>query len=200
MQIISHRHGSVSAAVADSRTCYNSEGCPAFFTNLNFPVILRFQGHEDRSDELLATDSEQIAMENRNARFWDDWWKVRLARGVSDRFPCLESPIGSDPRSLYWLVNSSELLARVMQEQGLRSILCAGNGTSQEPRALAAAGFDVTALDISPVAIACSKDFEADSSSLAYFCDPELYRPRGSVEFVVGDLLTLRYAQVCSTS
>ena len=33
MQIISHRHGSVSAAVADSRTCYNSEGCPAFFTN-----------------------------------------------------------------------------------------------------------------------------------------------------------------------
>ena len=55
MQIILYRHGSVSAAVADSRTRYNVRDV-LHFHQLNFPVILRFQGHEDRSDELLATD------------------------------------------------------------------------------------------------------------------------------------------------
>jgi hypothetical protein len=36
----------------------------------------------------------------------------------------------------------------------MRRILCAGSGISQERRAIAEAGFDVVALDISPQAIA----------------------------------------------
>jgi hypothetical protein len=78
-----------------------------------------------------------------------------------------------------------------MSEHGLRTILCAGNGVSREPRALAAAGFDVTSLDISPVAVSYAKAHDADSHRLGYFCSPKLHRPGGRVEFVAGDLLDI---------
>jgi hypothetical protein len=133
----------------------------------------------------------RIPMEPKDARFWDEWWKDRLSKDTSDMFPCFESPLGSNPRSLFWLVHSDNLLVKVMSERGLRTILCAGNGISQEPRALAAAGFDVTALDISPVAVSCAEAYDADSRRLSYFCSPELHRPGGRVEFVVGDLLDI---------
>jgi hypothetical protein len=128
-------------------------------------------------------------MEPKDARFWDEWWKVRLSEGTSDMFPCFESPLGRGPRDLFLLVHSDNLLVKVMSERGLRTILCAGNGISQEPRALAAAGFEVTALDISPVAVSCAEAYNADSRRLSYFCSPGLHRPGGRVEFVVGDLL-----------
>lgn len=41
------------------------------------------------------------------------------------------------------------LLIEVMRNHGMKSILCAGNGISQEPKALAAAGMEAVALDIS---------------------------------------------------
>ncbi len=78
-----------------------------------------------------------------------------------------------------------------MVEYGLRTVLCAGNGVSQEPRALAAMGFEVTALDISPVAASRAEACHDDSRGCGHFCSPQLYRPGGSVEFVVGDLLDL---------
>jgi Methyltransferase domain len=131
-------------------------------------------------------------METKDAGFWDEWWRNRLSDKDfprNDFFPCFESPLGRDRRSLYRLVNGDDLLATVMAEQGLRTILCAGNGVSQEPRALAAAGFDVTALDISPVAVSRAEAYKADSRARGYFCRPDQHRPGGRVQFVVGDLL-----------
>jgi hypothetical protein len=43
-------------------------------------------------------------------------------------------------------------LVGAMRANGMKTVLCVGNGISQEPRALAWAGFDVTALDLSPLA------------------------------------------------
>jgi hypothetical protein len=43
-------------------------------------------------------------------------------------------------------------LVDAMRANGLRTVLCVGNGISQEPKALARAGFAVTALDLSPLA------------------------------------------------
>jgi hypothetical protein len=59
-----------------------------------------------------------------------------------------------------------------MSASGLRTVLCAGNGISPEPRALAAAGFDVTALDFSPAAtrLASIRPEQSD-----VFCDPNLF-------------------------
>jgi len=44
------------------------------------------------------------------------------------------------------------VLVRVMNDEGIKRVLCAGNGISQEPKALAAAGMNVVAMDISPQA------------------------------------------------
>jgi Methyltransferase domain len=133
----------------------------------------------------------RISMASKDAQFWDEWWKVRLSDRSSDTFPFFPHPLKDNPRSLFWLVNSDDLLAKVMSEHGFRTILCAGNGVSQEPRALAAGGFDVTALDISPVAVSWAEACHVDSRALGRFCSPELHRPGGRVEFVVGDLLDL---------
>src|SRR5215469_83800 len=46
----------------------------------------------------------------------------------------------------YWL-------ARTMRRLGYRTLLCAGNGLSLEPFALASAGFEVTAADLSSSAM-----------------------------------------------
>lgn len=129
-------------------------------------------------------------METQDAGFWDDWWRHRLLDGSPNLlFPGFPSPIGWDPSSLYKLVNSDDLLATVMVEQGLRTVLCVGNGISQEPRALAAAGFEVTTLDISSVAVSYAQAYVVDEDGLDRYCSPALHRPGGHVEFVVGDLL-----------
>jgi len=67
-------------------------------------------------------------------------------------------------------------------------VLCAGNGIAQEPRALAAAGFAVTALDISPVAVGVAKAYQPSARGLGGLVAPPLHRPGGRVEFVAGDL------------
>ena len=132
----------------------------------------------------------RIPMEPKDAEFWDEWWRDRLSKEQgSSAFPFFASPIGRDPRSLFRLLNGDDLLATVMSGHGLRTILCAGNGVSQEPRALAAAGFDVTALDISPLAVSHAEAYEPDLDSLGQFCSEERHRPGGRVEFVVGNLL-----------
>jgi hypothetical protein len=77
-----------------------------------------------------------------------------------------------------------------MAEYGLRTVLCAGNGVSREPHALAEAGFDVTALDLSPTASGIAKKaFERDPRRVGSFAGPEVHRKGGHVEFVVGNLL-----------
>lgn len=135
----------------------------------------------------------QTSMDTKDEGFWDDWWRHRLLDGSPNLLlPGFSGPIGRDPSSLYKLVNRDDLLATVMVEQGLRTVLCVGNGVSQEPRALAAAGFEVTALDISSVAVAYAQAYVVDEDGFGRFgryCSPALHRPGGHVEFVVGDLL-----------
>jgi SAM-dependent methyltransferase len=79
-------------------------------------------------------------------------------------------------------------LVRVMNAEGMRRVLCAGCGISQEPRALAEAGFQVTALDISPRAIEITRGLGFGAEVFETFCEPDMVREGGHVEFVVGDL------------
>ena len=130
-------------------------------------------------------------MDTQNAEYWDRWWTTRISEGRAAVFPMFPAPILSygarrvDP-------NSNELLVSVMAEYGLRSVLCAGNGVSQEPRALAALGFDVTAVDISPVATQFAEAFQDDVPAWSgFFHGPQMRRPGGSLKFVAGDLLDI---------
>jgi Methyltransferase domain len=120
----------------------------------------------------------------RREAFWNKWWRDRLrTEGSSDVYPTLPGPLTN-------LLARPEGLAAEMVRYGLRTVLCAGNGVSAEPRILAAAGLQVTALDISPVATAFAETYRdpkvGDHKS---FISPELQLPGGHVEFVVGDLL-----------
>lgn len=146
---------------------------------------------------------------------WDRWWKNRLSRGPAERFPMLrhspgpedmfpmlEAPLVKYRDHLYDVANNDRVLIAVMAEQGLRTVLCAGSGVSQEPRALAAVGFQVTALDVSSTALRVAKAFELGPHGLRHFCGPALFdadsqsevpvRPGGHVHFVVGNVLDTR--------
>jgi len=80
-------------------------------------------------------------------------------------------------------------LVDLMRANGLRTVLCVGNGISQEPRALARAGFDVTALDLSPYATEVACGFTgAPDEFLAGLFGGRSAGPDGHVEFVTGDL------------
>jgi hypothetical protein len=124
-------------------------------------------------------------METQDAAFWDRWWQARVSEGTADVFPTFPAP-GAQPAA-----NSNHLLLSVMAEYGLRTVLCAGNGVSQEPRALAEAGCDVTALDISLVAAGFAEGFPDDPHERGSFISTQMHRLGGSVDFVVGDLLDL---------
>jgi SAM-dependent methyltransferase len=135
-------------------------------------------------------------MNRGNAEAWDEWWTVRLSRGRDNMFfPVLPAPIFEFRGQLWDVPNNDDPVVHIMREHGLRTVLCAGNGVSQEPRALAAAGFDVTALDISPVAVRHAENYCDDAGYFAcLFCSPALHRPGGSVSFIIGDLLN---AETC---
>jgi hypothetical protein len=64
---------------------------------------------------------------------WDKYWNDQISHGLTP--------------PLFDLLNNGSHLAAVMTELGMRSLLCVGNGISQEPRAFAEAGFNATALD-----------------------------------------------------
>lgn len=106
---------------------------------------------------------------------WDRYWLDQLAHGLS---PQLFDLFSNDRRLIEWV-----------KAKGMRTILCVGNGLSQEPHALARAGFIVTVLDLSPKAIELSRVDFLDDKYLQIFLDPQQMSDGGSVEFVVGDLL-----------
>jgi len=65
-----------------------------------------------------------------------------------------------------------------MRKLGLRTILCAGNVLSREPHALAAAGFDVTAVDLSEWATEFMKKVRPKPEALRrFFAYPGFIRP-----------------------
>jgi len=128
-------------------------------------------------------------MDDQGAEWWDAWWRRRLARDTTDCGPLSPSWFHLHWGNLFNLSQRDDLLVHVMAEYGLRSVLCAGNGVSQEPRALARAGFDVTAMDISAVAMAFAENYEPKPKLLGQFVSPSFFQPGGRLQFVVGNLL-----------
>ena len=106
---------------------------------------------------------------------WDRYWMEHIEHGLGP--------------PVFDMVFDDRDLVSVMNEHGMRTVLCAGNGISQEPRALAEAGFDVVALDLSPRAVEIAKAFDLPPEGFESFCDPEHRCEGGRLEFAVGDIL-----------
>jgi hypothetical protein len=70
---------------------------------------------------------------------WDRYWRDQVTHGLTP--------------PLFDMLCSFTPLVPPLIKRGAKTLLCAGNGISQEPRALAAAGFEVTAMDLSPAAV-----------------------------------------------
>jgi SAM-dependent methyltransferase len=104
---------------------------------------------------------------------WDKYWRDQMEHdvaGFSDLF-----------------CDDGEIID-VMRANGLKKVLCLGNGTSQEPRALAWAGFDVTALDLSPFATQVASGAAPPEELLEQLIGGRSPGLQGELEFVVGDL------------
>ena len=106
---------------------------------------------------------------------WDQYWKEQIECGFGP--PLID--MFCDDRDL----------VRAMNSEGMKSVLCAGNGLSQEPRALAQAGFEVVAVDASPQTVDLAQRFEFPAEAFEHYCEPGTRRPGGHAEFVVGDIL-----------
>lgn len=110
-----------------------------------------------------------------DAAAWDRYWVLQVTHGLGP--------------ALFDMFCDDRNLLRVMTCEGMKSILCAGSGISQEPRALAEAGFEVVALDFSAQAMEIARGFDFPAEGFQYFCEPDMRRPGGHVDFVVGDIL-----------
>jgi hypothetical protein len=139
--------------------------------------LLRVIADAKNSDELRWLDPpanpEDVAG-------WDQYWTEQVAHGLGP--------------PIFDMLYDDGMLVRTMNDEGMTRILCAGNGISQEPKALAAAGFEVVALDLSPRAIEIARSGELTAKYLQHFFDSAMLRPGGRVDFVVGDI---RDSTVC---
>ena len=108
---------------------------------------------------------------------WDRYWNGHVSYGFG---PGLYDMMAGDPET-----------ARAMAELDIETVLCAGSGISQEPRALAEAGFQVTALDLSPLAMKLAQAWNFGPADLERFLALEQRKTMGSARFIVGDLLDL---------
>jgi SAM-dependent methyltransferase len=106
---------------------------------------------------------------------WDRYWIEQVRHGLGP--------------PLFDMFCDDRNLVQVMNTEGMNSVLCAGNGISQEPRALAQAGFQVVALDLSPRAVEIARGFKFPTDGFEYFCEPGMRRSGGHVDFAVGDIL-----------
>ena len=109
----------------------------------------------------------------RSPAAWDEFWDRQLALGV----------VG-----LSDMLFDDRALVDLMRRSDLHTILIAGNGLSLEPRALAAAGFDVVALDISPKAVQYAQQITLTESHLENMVGGHTVHPGGGLQFVVGDV------------
>lgn len=143
--------------------------------------IWRWLKGEDAAEPSVSPDSRDDfnwlwpPTDIHSAAAWDQHWQAQISHGLGP--------------GIFDLFCDEQALISVMRRRGMLTVLCAGNGISQEPRALAEAGLKVTALDLSQLAVAIAQDFQLSPEQLGRFFSPELRAPGGSVEFVVGDLL-----------
>ena len=106
---------------------------------------------------------------------WDQHWISQIEHGIGPQFADMFC--------------SDDELVGAMTRADVKSVLCVGSGISQEPRALAEAGFTVVAMDLSPTAIEIARSVEFTAEDVQSFFDPKFLRPGGSIEFVVGNFL-----------
>jgi hypothetical protein len=104
---------------------------------------------------------------------WDDYWQAQVTHGV----------IGFTE-----LFGDDADLVDAMRAGGLRTVLCVGNGLSLEARALAACGFAVTALDLSPWATAMAEQASPPPAHLARLLRGRTADTMGPLRFTAGDL------------
>lgn len=122
----------------------------------------------------------QIPKDLQDGAAWDTYWENHLKLGVG-------------PPVLDGLLRDQELV-RVMRAAELSTVLCIGNGLSMEPKALAAAGFRVTALDIGPRVTSFASRVPMDDGYVAWLIGENEQRDGGHAEFVSGDVFD---ATVC---
>jgi Methyltransferase domain len=106
---------------------------------------------------------------------WDRYWHDQVTHGLTP--------------PLFDMFCRDDSLIQCLIKRGARTVLCAGNGMSQEPRALAAARFEVTAMDLSPAAMHLAETWQFTPKQLDGFCTAEQRAPGGSARFVIGDIL-----------
>jgi hypothetical protein len=104
---------------------------------------------------------------------WDEYWQNQLSHGVAD--------------FVHLFVDDGELVD-AMRCSGFKTVLCVGNGISQEPRALAWAGFDVTSLDLSPLAMKAASEAAPPEDFLERLVGGRSGGLNGRLDFVVGNL------------
>lgn len=109
-----------------------------------------------------------------DAAAWDDFWKDQMTSGVA--------------AFVHLFCNDGELVD-AMRANRLRTVLCVGSGISQEPKALALAGFDVTVLDISPLAVKVAQELDSPEEFLRGLIGERQPGRKRKVRFVTGDLL-----------
>ena len=105
---------------------------------------------------------------------WDDFWTGQMQSGMA---------------GFVDLLCRDGRLIDAMHANRLKTILCAGNGVSQEPKALALAGFQVTALDISPLAVKIAREWDVPETLLVTLAEGRKVGRRRRVRFVAGNLL-----------
>jgi len=143
--------------------------------------VLRIFGKGRPEEPVVAVDDDMEwfwpPRDVHNAEAWDRYWNDQVTHGLAP--------------PLFDLFNfgAEEEVVRTMLDHGMRTVLCVGSGISQEPRALAEAGFEVTVLDLSPVGLRLAQAWQSDDSEAPEFYPAELRRPGGRVQFVAGDLL-----------
>lgn len=106
---------------------------------------------------------------------WDSFWETRLAAF-------------SPPIELSHYVEPVRAALPRMRTQNARTVLSVGCGVALDVRAFAAAGFAVTALDVSAVAIRYARTTELTSKSTPHYLDRSDLCSGGSLEFVLADL------------
>ena len=79
-------------------------------------------------------------------------------------------------------------LIRIFREREVRTILLAGNGILQDPTVFAAAGFEVTALDFSPIATNFAAAYELDEERLLFYLEGTPVDDPVPVQWITGDI------------
>jgi hypothetical protein len=105
----------------------------------------------------------------RDANGWDSYWRQDLSSGGA--LTAFHDRFGADPH-----------LLDLIRARGCKAILCVGNGLSSEAVVLASHGFEITALDLSPLATQTAVSLQHSTPSGVHT------RPGAVLEFVCGDL------------